>query len=188
MSRNSEIILLPHWVHEAMQRNRLPLETCLNFDKMRSILSATDLAGFLQLQEHAKCVVGGKVESGQYALWHAWSQSCMTEESKAYLTNTFEPLSRDPSVRDEVLSRLFSEDAKQDRFKEPFITYDIAPGYGGVVIYPGFFTSTTGSDLHIRAVEAILELLYVYTPYHKVSSTSWFQRYLELLSSKQIVA
>lgn len=172
-----------------MMRNRVGLETCLDFEKLRPLLSVADLAAFLRLQDYARNIVGGGVETGCYDLWSAWLESCTTEESKQYLQGPVDALARDATTAQEVTSRLFDVDAKQARFKEPFITYDITPGFGGIVIYPGFFTSNAGNDLHIRAVEAILKLLYVYThTYNEASQTLWYRRYLELLSSKQIVA
>lgn len=178
------VILIPHWIAETIKRNALNIRDCLNFEKIKPILTAEDIAGFLALQNAMYFVTGAEAaESTHIALYYTWFESASPENQK-YLESIVMPISVEPTFVDNAKARLFEEDAKQEHHTEAFITYDLVSGISGIVVYPGYFTKTPNSELNLRAVEAVLELLYVYTPYNEVSKTPWFKRFLELLSAK----
>jgi hypothetical protein len=102
--------------------------------------------------------------------------------------NAIAPMSVDESFHQSARDRLFSPDAKRTRDEQSFITYDIAPEVGAIVVYPGHFTSAVLGELQVRALSAILKVLYVYITQHEVSRTSWFRQYLMGLSLKQAAA
>lgn len=177
------IILIPHWVHETMKRNKLELPEVLDFKKLRTLLSLQDMAGFLALQEFAAQLTGLKeVHIG--SLYFGWSASILANEhdQQDYLGKVVAPLADDPSIQKEVAARLFETAARQIRLEKPFICYDLSPEFEGVVINPGFFTQTSDSSLQAELVSAMLKALYVYEPYNEVCKTPLFKRHLELLS------
>jgi hypothetical protein len=177
------IILIPHWVHETMKRNKLELSAVLDFKKLRTLLSLQDMAGFLALQEFASQLTGMKeVHIG--SLYFGWSASILINEhdQNDYLGKVVSPLADDPSIHKEVAARLFEPAARQSRLEKPFICYDLSPEFEGVVINPGFFTQTSDSSLQAELVSAMLKALYVYEPYNEVCKTPLFKRHLELLS------
>jgi hypothetical protein len=179
------IILIPFWIQEAMKRNKLELRECLDFKKIRTLLSLQDLAGFMALQEYAQTLLGMR-DTHIGSLYFGWSQGInMNEhEHQDFLGQMVSPLSEDESIRKEVFARLFQESARQAQYEKPFICYDLSPEFEGVVIYPGFFTQIGDSSLQNDLVSAMLKALYVYEPYNEVCKTSLFKRHLELLSQK----
>lgn len=181
MSVKKQIILIPFWVQEILQRNQLPLATCLDLEKLKPLMSLNDLVSFATLQGYSKQVTG--VESMNDLVW-VWSRNIMATNTTMndFLWKTIVTLEKDQSFRQEVESRLFDADAKQDQHKDAFITYDIASDVMGVVIFPGFFVGDGVSEFQKPVVQAILKLLYVYESTHEVAKTPLFKRYLELLT------
>lgn len=177
------ILLIPHWVHETMKRNKLELPTVLDFKKLRTLLSLQDMAGFLALQDMAPKLLGMQ-EIHLGSLYFGWSASILANEhdQQDYLGKVVAPLADDPSIHKEVSARLFEPAARQIRLEKPFICYDLSPEFEGVVINPGFFTQTSDSSLQAELVSAMLKALYVYEPYNEVCKTPLFKRHLELLS------
>lgn len=177
-------IVVPYWAHEAMRRAGLELKAILDFPTIRQALSAADLSELMLLQEDLGYLVG-KPEGGfnSSALSSAWWETAKGED-ETFLRNTVYAVTYDTVNRESARSRLFSPDAKRDRDEEAFITYDISPTVGAIVVYPGFFTSPSAGELQFRALEAILKVLYVYNPYYEVARTPWFRQYLMGLSVK----
>lgn len=181
MAAKKEIVLIPFWVQEILQRNQLPLEACLKLDTIKPLMSLNDLVCFLALQSYTDKLLGTKYVEDRL-VW-VWADSIVENNLglKDFLWKTLLALSSDASFRKEVEARLLSEDGKVDQYKEPFITYDLPSGVVGVVIYPGFFTGAGVSENQKPLVEAILKVLYVYESTHEVAKTPLFKRYLELL-------
>lgn len=181
-----KIVVVPFWISETVHRNKLNLDTVLDFEKIRRFCSPADLAGFIAVQDCATNLVGGDVQNGAWDLHQAWYESLRTEESKSYHSNTVIPLTYDESFVKDAKDRLFAEDSRNERYSEPFNYYDIAPAVGAMVISPGFYTASAPEELHLLTVEAILKALYVYAPHNEVARTPWYKRWLELLSHKKV--
>jgi hypothetical protein len=190
MTHRKDIIIVPHWVHESLHRNGMNLGECLNFEKIRGIFAQADLVQFMAIQQDMNHIHGGpQGDYGAYsALWDAWYKTAITSEAQALLMNAIGPMSCDPTFHQAARDRLFSAEAKRSRDEEAFITYDIAPEVGAIVVYPGHFTSAVLGELQVRALRAILKVLYVYNTQHEVSRTPWFRQYLTGLSLKQAAA
>lgn len=214
--RSKNIILIPHWIAEALGRNKLAVADCLNLDRLRNVVSTNDLAGFLALQNQVHHVVGGDEKLNfmydcSWILQTIWvgeeafnycgadrldlppyahlntqpqRQPDKSHPNYRFVYEQLGVLAEDATTVKELTDRLFSFERDRTRYEKPFITYDLTREVAGVVINPGLF----GSSDQVAVVEAILKLCYVYQPYHEVCMTSWYKRYLELLSVKQIVA
>lgn len=176
--------MIPYWIQEVLSRNQLQLSACLDLEKIKPILSLNDLVSFLVLQndEFVQKVTGINNYSGD--LISVWFESGNTSLN-AFRQNTLIPLSTDTSFRDEVDNRLFSIDSKEDRYKDPFIIYDLTPDVFGIVVYPGHFTKSNDLQLQKTVVESVLEVLYVYQTFSEVAKSIFFSQYLELLSFKK---
>lgn len=190
MTHRKDIIIVPHWVHESLHRNGMNLGDCLDFEKIRGIFSQADLVQFLCIQDSINYITGAQesVQKIDAGLWSKWNQTLMTEDAKKLLYDTISPMSCDPTFQQAARDRLFSPEAKRARDEQAFITYDIAPEVGAIVVYPGHFTSAVLGELQVRALRAILKVLYVYNTQHEVSRTPWFRQYLTGLSLKQAAA
>jgi hypothetical protein len=191
MTHRKDIIIVPHWVHESLHRNGMNLSECLDFEKIRAMFAQADLVQFLAAQYGMGNIVGDAnfgTGNAYAVLWDAWYKSAITAEAKTLLMNAIMPMSADQTFQQAARDRLFSPEAKRSRDEEAFITYDIAPEVGAIVVYPGHFTSAVLGELQVRALSAILKVLYVYNTQHEVSRTPWFRQYLTGLSLKQAAA
>lgn len=188
MSTKKELILIPYWIEDALQRNNAGLQDCLNFPKLKGVCSLNDLIGFQALQDCVPQILGKGTHSpfSTYRLFDVWSKSVVENDTEMhdYLTKNVTLLSEDATFVAEMRTRLFSPESKHGRYPEPFRVVDLNNRLSGVVIYPGFFTDTPNPALQFTLIEAVLKVLYVYDSHSEVSQTSLFLRYLELLSKK----
>jgi len=188
VAKRKQMILIPYWIQDTLKRTKMPLETCLDFIKLKPILSLNDLITFSTLQEYVQHVTG--VSDVSTLVW-TWSDSIPADQPamSKYYWETITPMGKDLSFRAEIWARLFDKDsdkadgyAGRNEHPVPFAVYDLSPDVCGVVIYPGFFTDPVAPELRLAVVEAILKVLYVYNAPHEVASTPLFKRYLELLA------
>ena len=186
------IVLIPYWIQETLQRHQLPLSACLDLGKLRPLLAMNDLIAFYALQEQFETVLGTKY-IGNCLTW-IWADTIPNDNGslKDFLWKQLNPLSEDPSFELDVKSRLFNSDSRMSEYKNAFITYDLPAFVGGlasgqnnvgVVIYPGFFTVENGKEYQLPLIREILKLLYVYQSSHEVAKTPLYKRYLELLAN-----
>lgn len=206
MLTNKKVRLIPHWIVEAVQRRQLPLTTVFDLEKLLPIVSANDLIGYCALDDSSfedylvgKAPVQKSNSSSELSVCDRVFDGCnnyFTLSSSAgpdagaavkEFASKIGSVFSDPSIVQEVKSRLFTEDCKQEQYKKPFIIYDISPEYLGVVIYPGFFVTPAENPLQSELIESILKQLYVYAEYHEVCRTALFRRYLERLASYEVI-
>lgn len=175
-------VLIPYWVKEVLRRNNLPLSTCLEFDKIRPLLSMNDLTTFLTLQnsKYFKSVTNVDI-TGQ--LSYIWGKGLIKSNSELYdvLWKSLIPMQNDISFINELNERLFGNSIKEAKFPESYAMYDITPEVFGIVIYPGHFNNSN-VNLQKLVLESIIEVLYRYYSFHEVAKTQFFKGYLELLS------
>jgi len=182
VTSKKQLILIPFWIQEILGRNKLPLSTCLELDKIKPIISLNDVSAFYALQGYFKHVIGIDVFP---SLFSCWCDS-ITEQNVDVLKyrDTVSLLSTDTTINKDMYNRLFDPSSKSSQYDEPFKVYDLTPEIAGVVIYPGYFLEQTDCVQQKNLIEAILKVLYVYDAYHDVACTPSFKRYLELLSNK----
>jgi hypothetical protein len=190
VASKKQIVLIPYWVQEIMQRNKLPLSDCLDLAKLRPLISLNDLLMFAVMDNCQEEIIGSlpgqdTVPSYFQSIIWEWSKIIPTNEHELndFCWKSISTISKDVSILNELKERLFCEDAKSSMYEKPFITYDLTPGITGVVIFPGFFTSARKKEFQKPLVEAILKLSYVYDSTHEVAKTPLFKRYLELLAA-----
>lgn len=196
MTVKTRVILIPFWIEESLKRAGLPVKECVDYQKVKRVVSTNDMLTFLAAQELVDTLVGNP-KALEYpslgsvgSLSNCWAESIPNTErtvladAQSLYTVTFTG-----NYLDEVKSRLFTEGANgpdyNPTYEKPFIIYDLMPDVVGIVVYPGYFSERPGKELQLSLVEAVQEALYVYnTPYHEVASTPWFKRYLDLLAAQ----
>lgn len=182
MAEKKVAILIPYWIQEILKRNNLPLSTCLELDKIKSLVAINDIAKFLALQrtEYFKLITNTEVFS---ELAYIWQDSTTDSDLHDTLWNTISPIINDLTINKELESELFDKDSYDEAYNDPFIIYDLTPTVFGIVIYPGYFnTKTRNVNLQRNVVEGVLEILYRYSAFHDVAKTEYFRKYLELMS------
>lgn len=188
MTAKTRVIIIPYWIAESIKRAGVSVSDCLDYNKIKKVVSTNDLLTFLASQEISSSLIGGNTGGSSWDLGFTWNESmkgCTEEQRKE--AGTLYDLSCSVNYLEEVKSRLFTPGANgpdySPTYEKPYITYDLMPDVIGVVVHPGFFTESTSKELQLSLVDAILKVLYVYnTAYHEVASTLWFKRYLELLA------
>lgn len=184
MYSTKNVVLLPYWALATFTRHKQPIADLFDFEKVRALFSANDLAEILAVNRKGfDYVLGVKdfpvVGESLFGRWYdtASEKHCML------LADTIETLASANATS--ACARLFDPINYEERFEEAFSTIDV-PGEALIlVIYPGFFTTIASGSLQFRALQAILKTLYVYCSVQDVALTPWFRQYLLGLSNKQ---
>lgn len=172
---------MPYWITNELNRRGESLDACLSIPRLKEILSVNDIALLQTLNEEASKVFGNDKRGNNIStclnLFNCVSQDFDSNREQDMLRK----LSNSEWAIQELNSRLFNIDAKEDSYEKPFISTDINAEYVVITIYPGFFVSKANSALQLSIVEEVLRVLYVYNTYDIVARTQYFKRYLELL-------
>lgn len=201
-------ILIPRFVQNVLKRNKLPLSTVADFNKVRELLSVNDIVLIQTLQrgEYWKTLLSiTPVEDNMlhiasdmhlYDLWYASA----TEENKAYLVNILGVLVESGQAKDEIAERLFNNDGgagdkavvgevsndpidqvtaqAQEPETPPYEIIDIGPKYYGIVLDSGVFPNREFSN---KLIKDILRTSYLYCSQSEVAQTQLFRLYMNRL-------
>lgn len=202
MYQRKNVVYIPYWIQELCGRNSLPLESVLDYNKIGPLLSMEEQAQFLGLQSYTlydcdfnaqgipnpfSTVVGnwnGITDYSNGSLREFWRKSIpKSETSLVSMIEGSEYLAYTAGVVEQPLAaRLFSADAKLERHKKPFITYDLTRDAVGVVVFPGYFNQENFSSFKRELCVSILKVLYVQNTYAAECKTPYFKSYLEDLA------
>lgn len=201
-------ILIPRFVQNVLKRNKLPLSTVADFNKVRELLSVNDIVLIQTLQrgEYWKTLLSiTPVEDNMlhiasdmrlYDLWYASS----TEENKAYLVNILGVLVESGQAKDEIAERLFNNDGgatdktidgelsndpldnvvaqAQEPETLPYEIIDIGSKYYGIILDSGVFPNREFSN---KLIKDILRSSYLYCSQSEVAQTQLFRLYMNRL-------
>lgn len=201
MERAKSVVYVPYWVKGIFERHNRPFSELLQFDKACEVLSTQELANVLNVNLRQLYDAKFDPKTGlpeiSYGTWQEeqmgprlidiWRKQTTANPTAnnsaaiAKLENA-QLISGSNECDQEVNARLFDPSSQQDRYKVPFITYDVDPSVVFVVIHPGFFNVQEYMKLKFAMLEAVLKTLYVYNTYASVCKTPYFRKYLELLA------
>lgn len=179
-----DIVVIPFWIHESVNRNNFTIEECLNYETLKSILSAEDLAGFLNAQGLLPVLTGTEDNMlTSNALRGLWERNIPLDRQDvmADLNELDSKLRHVIGALQDTMTRLFDPNTKLERYEEPFKLFSLANKVTGLVIYPGYFTSAGELQLQSKLIEAVLQAFIMYSSYEEAAATPLFLRHLELL-------
>lgn len=190
---NKDPILIPYWVANAFKRKQLPLAHCLDYAKVRQVLSPEDLATLLNLQQLRAISFLGNDYYGQ--LLSSWSKSAGVD-LRNELDSTVIPLSHSKELEGRNLFRLSKDYLAEQRYfqdslnldhntnQEVFELNDFERDSYALILHPGFIDEIVQYDTKMKLVKAMLKVSYVHFETPQVSSQSVFATYVGLLNDK----
>lgn len=178
-------VLVPYWVLNQLQRNKLPLATVLNLEKMLTISSAEDLAVMLSMNSDPTYQRQFFGESTPNGLTPYWAD---------YYNNQYQRISSViPLTKGHIEDRLFSKEDGHDgpTYPEAFeikgVTADVSSsGVLLVIIYPGYFGGINATAVQKKLVREYLKQSYVYVSYDAVARDPLFPHYLKTTVSEAV--
>lgn len=179
-----EVVMIPFWVAEALNRAKLSVKECLDYEKIKPALSMEDLASFYNCQpllgNLTDCPNDIMLTSNLRGLWE---RSIPTDrpEVTAELQKFISEMCPVFGNYGQTEERLFGEDRRVERYTEPFKIVDLGEKLIGVIVHPGFFGKATIMELQALLVRAILKAFNMYNSYSEVATSPLFKRHLELL-------
>lgn len=194
-----KVMIVPFWVMEVLKRNKLTPDVLTDYDKLKTILSAKDLASIaIMTSDLLDDLLNTNYE---YLNKRNWTNSVeLPWYEKAYRDSTFSMLSSSPQLVEEIKERIYGCDISETIsghsiiYESAFDVLDINRDYIAVVINPGFFKEPGGKQYNINEAnglslaltKAVLRVFNMYYKSHDVSTTSWFANYLRLLSLRSL--
>ena len=183
------VVVIPFWIQEALYRNNLTIEECLDYAKIKTVLSTDDLCGFYNAQDLLRVVVGSEDSMlTNNELFGLWERSIPSDnpELLAEMRDLAYNLTRVLGQPGTLVSRIFGDDTKVDRYNEPFKIVDLANKVVGLVLYPGHFNLGGELCLQGNLVAALLKAFNMYNSYDEAARSPLFKRFLDLLSGGYI--
>lgn len=171
--KEKEVFVIPYWIENVLNRNKLPLSTVLDLVKLRSITSAEDLVLMILLNKNNAPIYG--VTKEHFSLFLHWNKN---EESAAIYQQLMLLL---PLHEASLEERLFNESNLSVSYANPFQIKDIDYDNFCIVIYPGYFGSPKAAQYQNDLVYQYLKLWYGYSNYDVMARDPLFKRYLSQL-------
>ncbi len=174
------VVILPYWIKQVLQRNKLDYIDVLNFDKLRKVLSIEDFAQFLSCNMALGYNPLDKIFGDSYIDLN-WYNSPNIQE----LHNVILPLSQADTTRDAVLNRLMQADFKmpENLSETPLYRFQTLNDQTLMVfIERGLLNAFEHRDFAKAMVSDHLKALYSLLPISDVSKYyRVFEHYLDLL-------
>lgn len=181
----NNVLVAPSWIADTLARQGHPIKTLIDFPKMRTIFSMSDLFAFLACQKLARVHVFGSLDvvSDVLGVLYAWSNSCQDKADKEYFKRNIEPFAGDEKYEELVKDNLFlDKNVLPNVKKEPYRVVPIEDSHLVVIIQPGVFSATQGFKHRPGLIRSILKQLYVYEDETDVAASSWMRSHLQFLS------
>lgn len=189
---NEAFVYVPYWVETALNRNSLPLNACLDYSKLRQILTLEDMSGLLALQDIKSLTreEGSNIAGTLFSMWN----TSVTDAQRPEFTQAIVPMSRSTELKIETLKRFEENDQVlvsiglplDQQAPEP-VFYKIVDAGGTaslVVLYKGFQKFICDPNNEYKFAVDQLKIFYVYLKSYQVSHLSVFKKYLRLLAFK----
>lgn len=182
MLRN--IVYIPQWIIESIQRQKLHPRVVLDLKVLRQIVSLDDLVSLIALNNSLGELLGLDISlnigTGLTQYWLQYADA----ESKDYLTRTVIP-NIAPDTARVALERLVSDTWEEDMIVDEFVGIDLSADTSAIILKYGFFNSLNTQHIELSLIEEILQILYVYFPHHEIANSAVGRKYLELLALSQ---
>lgn len=191
---STKIYLIPHWVISALRLNGLNASDLLQFSKIKSTLSASDLAGISALasDEFESKIFKNKNSKIFSNIFYEWSVRA-TPEDQSYLLDQITAISHTEGVLDLIRDRLFSKTNAQGSVvaklgissdsEKSYELIDLQDRAIGIVINDQGFSPEKMHSLRSELIRDIIKQLYVYESSTSVASHPAMTLYLESLMS-----
>ncbi len=171
--KEKEVFVIPFWVKNILDRNKLPLDTVFDVIKLRSITSAEDLVLTALLNQNTVPLFG--VQKHLYSIDVRWNKSAEASAEYSQLMNL-------RSVHEQGLEeRLFNEKNVDANYPKPFDILDIGQDTFLIVIYPGYFGGPDAHKHQRSLVSSYLKQWYGYSNYDSMAQDVLFEHYLKQL-------
>lgn len=187
-----QFAFIPWWIIHILRRNNLKNEDLLSFEKIRKVFSTEDLTSLVALSYMTKYFVN---KGNEYDTTH-WCDRWVTKTTDARtqaLINDIANLAGQPSVQDDILTRLTGNSAVQANYLEDSVTtvkssekaesfeVSLMGDFGvAVVLKPGFSLVQHAQNSTVL-IRCMLKQLYVYEDYQKLMSRPIGVAYIESL-------
>jgi hypothetical protein len=182
-------VLVPHWIIKQLARSKLPLNTVLNLDKLKTVCSQEDLAILLDLNQNPHPIFGVPyIGMGLLRFWADYFPEAFRKVQEVL-----------PLYKGKCDARLYVAAAEQKPDSAPPVAaggttpgldactaFDIQEMESGldttsvlfVIVYPGYFGGPQSTEVQQQLRRAYLQQSYVFLNFSEIARDSVFMQYL----------
>ena len=193
-----EIILIPYWIANQLETERLPLDTIFNTEKMLELFTPNDLAGLISANtdaSHRSAIIFGEMMTPTEKQSGIWREEKLVKMMKVYNTTDSiidvgggggDDVGRlnNVSYYDRTLSDVANYKGTTPYKFEYLKTKTMTLGVVGCIINPGYFYEGNPElpRLQFSIIKDYLKAVALYTNYMAAARTELFGLYLKHLS------
>lgn len=168
------MIVVPYWVMQAIKKAKMPIDRCLCYSTLSTLMSKEDIAVYLSMQT-------------QGTLANLLSPSFSTLVAH-FRKNT--PSEEIPIIHSLIADAqtVKTEESATERLQVVDKTYehaweiqDLSREVFAVVVYPGILDQLKDRQAQLDIIRQVLKIFYGHFPVWQVSGFSIFARYLSAL-------
>lgn len=184
-TRVPQLVIVPYWVQQLLDRNKLNYIDLLDYNKVRSLMSIEDVATFMGLtnNESMKETFLGRLNGYDNYVYYRYLERATAEQRKE-LETVIVPLTQAETTTKTLLDRLSLDNpAEKDHISSEDL-YTLQVNNDGTIflfVKKGILNALEDRDYAHKLVSAYLQALYGLAPIHEVSQKDAFKLYLALI-------
>jgi hypothetical protein len=184
-------ILVPYWIQQVLARNKMNYIDLLDYDKVRKVMSAEDIASLLVFElgaaSNAKLSQRSLLKqlfTTDSGLFDVWNFNPKSPENEKEFTNVIQPLSHSQDLANNVVERLCFDEAVEFDANSYGDLYRIQVNNDGTIfifIQKGLLSALEDRSFAFKMASDYLQALYGLLTIPEVSARSIFRLYFSLI-------
>lgn len=180
-----QLVIVPYWIQQLLDRNKLNYIDLLDYSKIRSLMSVEDVATFMALtnNDNLRTNFLGRMNGYDNFIYHYYFERASSEQRKE-LETVIMPLTQAETITKTLVDRLSLDDiTDKDRILSEDL-YTLQVNNDGTIflfVKKGILNALEDRDYCKKLISAYLQALYVLAPIHEVSLTDAFKLYLAVI-------
>lgn len=175
-----DFVLVPFWVEQSLSKAKIPLQTILDYNKLRDIISLQDVVSLYNFQDLQLKVTERLNLGSLFSSWSSTAQGAYKQELDSVLV----PLSSNKEQYiDGFIQRLTPETDQETVEDSPYKIVNLGNSHIGIIIYPRFIEYSLSPDNANDVMRELIRQLYVYNAHTEVSSTGLFEAWVKNLKA-----
>lgn len=180
-----QLIILPYWIKQLLDRNKLNYIDILDYDKVRKLMSIEDVATFIGLNnsDYLKTNLLGRLLGASHYLKHHYLDDA-AKEQVSELQSVIIPLSQSEIIYKTIIDRLSLDNIAEKDCTSSEDLYSLQINNDSTIflfVKKGILNALEDRDYAKKLISAYLRALYSLIPINEVSYTDAFKLYLALI-------
>lgn len=184
-TRSPQLVIVPYWIQQLLDRNKLNYIDLLDYSKMRQLMSIEDIATFMGVTSNdgLKNTFLGRLNGFANFIYYRYFERA-SQAQREELDVVIGPLIQAETTMRSIVERLSLDNpADKDHISSEDL-YTLQVNNDGTIflfVKKGILNALEDRDYAHKLVSAYLQALYGLSPIHEVSFQDAFKLYLALI-------